>query len=302
MKFLLQIEKNGHYAEDTAVVNRLIDERNWLSFGGEQITVQSCSFEELSKDVIKDAIPVGSVEFANKALEVGYGTGPMKPINIPFVLFSENYLGRKCEIVKDKTEIKKLFLKWNANKIFLKSNSEIKKGYTDFYTLQDNIPDDTEYFVSEAVDVVSEYRCFVYRGVLKGIKNYCGDPWILPSKGFIEDCIAAIGDSIAAYTLDIGVTKSGRNIVVEVHNFVSCGLYGFEDASIIPMLVNGFKQEIEKGKEVSSPNTCSECEFFLGMGDWDLCCAKQHEGYPFGFLCYEDTPACEMFSPKIEIK
>ena len=44
--------------------------------------------------------------------------------------------------------------------------------------------------------------------------------------------------------------------------------------------------------------TCKNCVHFIGAGDWDLCCAKSHEGYPFGFLCYEDTPACEKFEEK----
>ena len=44
--------------------------------------------------------------------------------------------------------------------------------------------------------------------------------------------------------------------------------------------------------------TCKDCIHFIGAGDWDLCCAKSHEGYPFGFLCYEDTPACEKFEEK----
>lgn len=44
--------------------------------------------------------------------------------------------------------------------------------------------------------------------------------------------------------------------------------------------------------------TCKDCVNFIGMGDWDLCCREEHEGYPFGFLCYEDTLACEKFKPK----
>lgn len=36
---------------------------------------------------------------------------------------------------------------------------------------------------------------------------------------------------------------------------------------------------------------CGECEKFVGMGDWDLCC-KDSEGYR---LCYEETEACEKF-------
>lgn len=41
--------------------------------------------------------------------------------------------------------------------------------------------------------------------------------------------------------------------------------------------------------------TCGVCAHFIGMGDWNLCCTQPHEGYPFGFLCYEDTPACDKF-------
>lgn len=44
--------------------------------------------------------------------------------------------------------------------------------------------------------------------------------------------------------------------------------------------------------------TCKDCTHFIGMGDWDLCCTEHHDGYPFGFLCYEDTPACEKFDEK----
>lgn len=42
---------------------------------------------------------------------------------------------------------------------------------------------------------------------------------------------------------------------------------------------------------------CGECTKYIGGGDWDLCCKEKHEGYPRGFLCYEDTDACEKFDP-----
>lgn len=45
--------------------------------------------------------------------------------------------------------------------------------------------------------------------------------------------------------------------------------------------------------------TCKDCAHFLGWGDWNLCCTEPHDGYPFGFLCYEDTPACEKFVQKL---
>lgn len=47
--------------------------------------------------------------------------------------------------------------------------------------------------------------------------------------------------------------------------------------------------------------TCKDCAHFIGAGDWNLCCTEHHEGYPFGFLCYEDTPACEKFERKLDL-
>lgn len=38
--------------------------------------------------------------------------------------------------------------------------------------------------------------------------------------------------------------------------------------------------------------TCGDCKYFLGCGDWDLCCSLQKRR-----LCYEDNKACEDFEP-----
>jgi hypothetical protein len=50
--------------------------------------------------------------------------------------------------------------------------------------------------------------------------------------------------------------------------------------------------------------TCKDCKYFIGGGDWDLCCKNPPEdkvGW-CGFLCYEDTEACENFKPLRHIK
>jgi hypothetical protein len=50
--------------------------------------------------------------------------------------------------------------------------------------------------------------------------------------------------------------------------------------------------------------TCGQCNHFIGMGDWNLCCDIEHptpkekeRGLDFywGHLCYEDTEACDVF-------
>ena len=49
-----------------------------------------------------------------------------------------------------------------------------------------------------------------------------------------------------SFTLDIGVTSNGNTVIIEAHNFISCGLYGFEHLNIIPnMVISAYKQEKE---------------------------------------------------------
>ena len=42
------------------------------------------------------------------------------------------------------------------------------------------------------------------------------------------------------------------------------------------------------------------CEFFIGMGDWDLCCSNPPEDKVSwaGFLCYADTDPCQNYRYK----
>ena len=43
---------------------------------------------------------------------------------------------------------------------------------------------------------------------------------------------------------------------------------------------------------------CKDCKHFIGLGDFNLCCDLEHPEAPCGFLCYADTPKCNMFEPK----
>ena len=48
--------------------------------------------------------------------------------------------------------------------------------------------------------------------------------------------------------------------------------------------------------------TCKDCKYFIGAGDWNLCCSnppKSYTGY-LGFLCYEYTEACENYEESKE--
>ena len=49
---------------------------------------------------------------------------------------------------------------------------------------------------------------------------------------------------------------------------------------------------------------CVFCEHYIGGGDWNLCCDVKRSAaeYPLGFLCYDDTKACEMFKEDYRAK
>lgn len=43
-----------------------------------------------------------------------------------------------------------------------------------------------------------------------------------------------------------------------------------------------------------SEATCETCRHYMGLGDWDLCCALIHG------LCSEETPACQFYDKRME--
>ena len=54
--------------------------------------------------------------------------------------------------------------------------------------------------------------------------------------------------------------------------------------------------------------TCGQCKYFIGAGDWNLCCTQKHltpeekakgQYFLYVHLCYKDIEACDLFEEKI---
>jgi hypothetical protein len=182
----------------------------------------------------KNYVPVGSIEFVTEFIKHFYGY-PVKPINIPQELldikFTKRFVfnGTEKEIVGEK---------------FVKSNDQIK-AYTEIVTDNVDVPEGN-YQISEVIDIDSEWRAFVYGGKLVGLKNYSGSFTYFPDIHAISDMIGRYehSDSVPiAYTLDVGVNTLDGTFIIEVHDFFSCGLYGFADLNLLPrMLYNWFQE------------------------------------------------------------
>ena len=270
MKFLIQ-KINGEIRHDFAfTLLESIRFKNWLNRNDKkaEIKVKFLNYIEVQepsdiypiqfKPLHKNYVPVGSVEFVTDFIHHFYGLN-VKPINVPRELFfhpSWNFTKRQI---------------FNGNhmdfedildgKYFVKSNTQIK-GFKEIinHKTRGALPLPAgEYQVSQYLNgIESEWRAFVYKGKLVGLQNYCGEFTRFPNVNIIDEMIKAYKSAPIAYTLDIGVSdgmsdpKRGyflgnQTFVIEVHDFFSCGLYGFADHSIYPqMLHQWFWQYIQR--------------------------------------------------------
>ena len=174
-------------------------------------------------------IPIGSVEFVQEYLKI-YHDIEIKPINIPEELFPfcERTIinGTEKDIIGEK---------------FVKSNDKIKS----FTEITDEAPPGN-YQISDLIDIESEWRTFVYKNELVGIQNYSGNFKIFPDVEKIETIIKNYKNAPITYTLDVAILENGKTDIVEIHDFFSCGLYGFSDRKILPfMFSRWFNNEIK---------------------------------------------------------
>jgi hypothetical protein len=91
--------------------------------------------------------------------------------------------------------------------------------------------------LSNVVNIVSEYRCYVIENKLVGIKHYLGDFKIFPNVDFIEETIKNYENQPIGYTIDFGVTDQNETILIEVNDGWSIGNYGLRDKIYAKLLL-----------------------------------------------------------------
>lgn len=88
------------------------------------------------------------------------------------------------------------------------------------------LPDDAELWVSDRIEFVSEYRCFVKDGDILGARYYKGDWGVAIDRRAVEAAVNAFKSSPRSYSLDFGTTADGRTLLVEVNDAYALGNYG----------------------------------------------------------------------------
>lgn len=181
------------------------------------------------KEDLKQIIPIGSVEFVLKYLSDYYHINNIKPLNIPKQLIKPEYLKRW--IVERVTDTN--IINAGEESILVKDNTKIK-GWTNIVETNRGYPPG-EYLISEVIDIESEWRAFVFNNKLVGLQNYSGDFTMFPNVELIKKMINDFNYS-SAYTLDVGINQKNGTFVIECHDFFSCGLYGFADYKMLPLM------------------------------------------------------------------
>ena len=138
------------------------------------------------------------------------------------------YLGRNVWTTKlknIKNEKLPIFIKPVAEKI---AKGIVVKEWAEIVEYN-KLPNDTEIICSDAMDFVSEWRCFVHYGQILDVRFYNGDPNVKCEQGTIAAAIRDYIDIPAACSLDFGVTKDGRTLLIEMNDGFAIGYYGLEE-------------------------------------------------------------------------
>lgn len=235
MKFIIQkIDGDIKFDFQLELINS-IDAHNFYH-PDDKIQIKYGEFLE-KIDNPEEFCPIGSVEYVLNFFKIHFGDESIpRPINVPYKLMDYTFTKRYIDNITIDDNFKETHKSFDID-LYVKSNDVIKSSDNGVYRGGfKNIPNGN-YQVSKLLPYFkSEFRCFVYEKELLDIRRYSGDYSILPDFDKIKGMITVYSNSPHAYTLDVGVTENGETVVIEVHDFFSCGLYGFLRTDKLPYM------------------------------------------------------------------
>lgn len=203
--------------------------------------------QDLRNIPIKSICPVGRIDFVLDWFNLFWKNIVIKPKNIPTELLS--YSNRKILNLNKHEDLREFN---HGDYVFVKSRDILKSKYNGIYIVGEdklnNLLISENLQISEYIDnVISEWRFFIYNKRIIDFKCYLGDSFFIPNKETILSIINDYKTSPISYTLDVMVTEKDTDLL-EIHDFFSCGLYGFSDYSKYPFMLYRWFKEITANK------------------------------------------------------
>ena len=157
------------------------------------------ALEELKeKDLDKDNIPVGTIDFVQVWLKNYYGISKMEPIEIPVCLQSGYFLGRAYAFVQGKDLPK-------TGQFFVKRADALKELS---FSGENCVNYDGDPLIAPDKDVIR-------RALIELVKD-------------------SNTHYPKAFTLDVGILSNGRTVLIEMHPWCSVGLYSYLFGNDLP--------------------------------------------------------------------
>lgn len=185
-------------------------------------------FEDINKvPPRKNHIVVGCIEDTVAYLQM-IGVPVPLPLNIPKELLP--FAKREIKVMTMEefklTKDLPIFVKpYSKLKEFLSGVIQRESSRRDLFN---DVPDESLVLTSEVIEMEAEYRGFVKRGKLVGLKHYRGDFRLYPDFKVIDECISQYKTAPAAYTIDFAVTNKNETVLIECNDGWSVGSYGLD--------------------------------------------------------------------------
>lgn len=184
-----------------------------------------CSIDKLSSYSHSEYIPVGSVDFVRKYMQIN--SISYTPIDYTHPVFFNTGIESGSLINIKETNKFPVFTKSKEIKKFsglVLDDIEEYKELLEFYRLTENEPIFYNYTVR---DYLSEWRMYIYKHKVHNVSHYRGDPLRMDEISTIAKIVESIKTMPIAYTLDIGYDRISKKWhPIEMNDFWGTGSYG----------------------------------------------------------------------------
>ena len=214
---------------------------------------------------LADFKPVGTLEFVGTWLRRVHGVQSMNPIEVPDILRTGEFLGRKYSVVagRDVPRSGYMFCK-DAGRLKGFSYSGPLELLAD--TVDKTFVDDNLYVVSQVVEILAEYRMIVVDDKVEAVQYYDGDPLVFPDADTLSKIVAVYTvdrQRPKAYALDVAVVpmvvdgdlcpvSSTKTIIIENHPTACFGTYGYVSSSLPYVYSTGVDYYVHVNKPIST--------------------------------------------------
>jgi len=108
--------------------------------------------------------------------------------------------------------------------------------------------DDLELWVSDSINIKSEWRFYIYNGEIVHGCCYQGDIFlsIEKVKQFIYSMLEEWKNKPCAFTFDIGILENSESCLIEVNDFWAIGNYGLKSHIYFSMLRDRYKEIVNE--------------------------------------------------------